>query len=141
MTDYVKLDDLNEAQWKQGLMQCANAPVEMLLMGCFCSPCLFGLTHGRVNERSSIPYALAYAFHCLGYQLATYGVISGVATPIVAGYASSLCGACMTGLYAGRERVALRRKYGIGGSFCDDCLVHACFPSCALIQEASHVMP
>lgn len=138
MGEYVKLD---ESQWDRGLMDCARAPVELLLMGCFCGPCLFGLTHGRANDRSCIPYSLAYAFHCVAYHLAAYGVVSGVSTPVFAAYASSFCGASMTGLYAGRERSALRRKYGIDGSACDDCLVHACLPSCGLIQEASQVMP
>jgi Cys-rich protein (TIGR01571 family) len=56
-----------------------------------------------------------------------------------AGVQAFLCALCLPGCGSAYNRTKLRRRYGITGSYGQDCLLHCCLPLCAVVQEYREV--
>ena len=131
------------SEWSISTFDCMNVPGETLIMSLFCSPCQFGLTHAKAHspEQSALSYCVAYGFNAYVCYVAALALTPvPPVTPAAAALIASCASTSAVGMYAGSARTRLRRKYGIEGSGCDDCLLHTFFHQCALAQEANEVL-
>lgn len=132
--------------WKKSML--GSYPLETTCTAFVCPMVLFGHNHAKVraNEGDSYPswvipacgyigsYALGlFTFLTYGVMLADFNHIT--MSPQVAQSVANVCGSSCVGMYAGQHRSVLRRKYGIEGDRCGDCLIHTVASPCALCQE------
>lgn len=106
-------------------------------------PCwLHGVTVARMRSDPGVPDPMS---PCCAYIIAPAmgatcaAVLVGPATAPATGIATNLCAALSLGIYAGQERRAIRRKYGIPAHFLPDEIIHAFCSPCATYQEAHFV--
>lgn len=113
---------------------------EIVTMSCLC-PCVqYGITHAEDQGKSTwIPFTFTYLLHSLGYNILSLVLIGPFVSPDVAVSLAGFTGHIFTGIYAGRARGNIRRKYGIEGTPLNDCLMHSFLWPCAIAQEASIV--
>tara|TARA_B100001996_G_C18549151_1_gene550107 strand:- start:460 stop:939 length:480 start_codon:yes stop_codon:yes gene_type:complete len=136
--------------WKYKIFECVN--IESAIMGCFCTPCLFGINQSKLDFLDGMPtpscipgclsfYVINTTWQIIGIMYATsiYYIIGFPIDPIILQSVSILCGSVGTGLYGAKTRKRIRDKYGINGDKNRDCIVYACLPQCAVIQEAQEI--
>lgn len=121
------------ARWSTGLCDCFAS--EMCPRATFCGCCVYGLIVDNMTPNEVCCggdfCAACHGFlalqcctvvsDCIGYAIGLPPV-GAIAVP------ASVCLHCPA-------RAALRSKYGIQGSPCEDCVTVWCCPCCALVQE------
>lgn len=136
--------------WKYKILQCEST--EATVMGCFCTPCLFGINQSKLDlldglpNPSCIPGCFTYSFINMLWQIigimyvtSIYSIIGIPIDPNVSQMVSICWGSIGTGLYGLNTRKRIRDKYGIIGDKRTDCVMYTCMPQCAVIQESQEI--
>eukprot|EP00899_Mesostigma_viride_P019181 jgi/Mesvir1/27264/Mv07101-RA.1 len=103
--------------WTTSSSDCCDDGVDECCIG-FCCPCIL---FGKNAEK------LSYANCCCSCFLFWFLSFGQPSIPCVGNY--------LAAIYAANYRGNLRGDLNIPGTFCDDCIMHACCPWCAILQE------
>jgi Cys-rich protein (TIGR01571 family) len=121
-----------------------NIDSDIILYGCFCTPCLFGENQAALRTAQG-EYTTCYR-GCILYTLhSVCGSIAGVSValatqcnPALVNVAGTLCSRIMVGAYAGAARKDLRTHLGVP-EVCDDFSMHLLCSPLAVCQEAQWI--
>ena len=120
---------------------------DTMLTGIFCPCVLYGHNSAKFDTLQGSVYSSLW-IPTTGYVAAafvgmlSFGVYGAIAHNLGLKLSvdtlhciSSLGGNALIGCHAGNRRSEIRQKYGIDGTRCGDCLIHAVASPCALCQE------
>ena len=131
--------------WKTELFHCPSA--DLCLVGAFCPCVLYGNNGAIMQSINQDPYPNCW-IHSISYIIAAasgvlcFSIGASFFIPLyhphhlyLSNLLTSVGAHLGVGVLAGINRSNIRRKYGINGSECTDCIYHSILSPCALCQE------